>query len=79
MNDHDKGSVTSPATSSTPSSPAAATPASGPHNEADVMFASMMTPHHSQAIEMSDLVLATNEIDPKIAAVAQKIRAAQGP
>ena len=52
------GSMPSTAASSTSATTAAATPASGPHNEADVMFASMMIPHHNQAIEMSDMLLA---------------------
>jgi uncharacterized protein (DUF305 family) len=78
-NDHDMDSMPSPAASSTTHATAAATPASGPHNEADVMFASMMIPHHNQAIEMSDMLLAKSDIDPKITALAQKIKAAQGP
>jgi uncharacterized protein (DUF305 family) len=72
-------SMPSSAASSTTHATAAATPASGPHNEADVMFASMMIPHHNQAIEMSDMLLAKSDIDPKITALAQKIKAAQGP
>jgi len=43
------------------------------------MFASMMIPHHNQAIEMSDLLLAKSDIGPKVTALAQKIKAAQGP
>ena len=43
------------------------------------MFTSMMIPHHNQAIEMSDLLLAKNDIDPKVSALAQRIKAAQGP
>ncbi|WP_083583581.1 DUF305 domain-containing protein [Rhodococcus zopfii] len=49
------------------------------HNPADVMFAQHMIPHHSQAIEMSDIVLAKQDIDPRVAEVAQQIKAAQGP
>ena len=49
-------------------------------NDADVMFAQMMIPHHEQAIEMSDIAL-----DPTIGAVqgirdlATQIKAAQDP
>ncbi len=49
-------------------------------NEADVMFAQMMIPHHEQAIEMSDIAL-----DPSVGAsgaikdLATRIRAAQDP
>lgn len=45
------------------------------HNPADVMFAQHMIPHHSQAIEMSDIVLAKQDIDPpRVAEVAQQIK-----
>jgi uncharacterized protein (DUF305 family) len=77
-NDHDMGSMPSPASSAPPAT-AAATPASGPHNEADVRFAAMMIPHHNQAIEMSDILLAKADADPKVTALARKINAAQGP
>ncbi|GHH79442.1 DUF305 domain-containing protein [Promicromonospora soli] len=48
-------------------------------NDADVMFAQMMVPHHEQAIEVSDVVLAKSGVDPQIAALAEQIKAAQGP
>lgn len=48
-------------------------------NDADVMFAQMMLPHHEQAIEMSDILLAQEGLDPEIAALAEQIKAAQGP
>lgn len=48
-------------------------------NEADVMFAQMMIPHHEQAIEMSGIVLAKDGLDPEVAALAEQIEAAQGP
>ena len=78
---HDMGSMASPppTTSAAPSSTSAATPASGPHNDADVTFASMMRPHHNEAIEMSNLLLAKNGIDPKVTALARKVKAEQGP
>jgi uncharacterized protein (DUF305 family) len=44
----------------------------------DVMFAQMMIPHHQQAVEMSDLALAIST-NPKVLALAQKIRDAQAP
>lgn len=49
-------------------------------NDADVMFAQMMIPHHEQAIELSDMAL-----DPQIGAsdvvrdLANRIKAAQDP
>ncbi|MDQ0893689.1 DUF305 domain-containing protein [Agromyces ramosus] len=48
-------------------------------NEADVMFAQMMLPHHEQALEMSGIVLAKAGLDPEVAALAEQIEAAQGP
>ena len=48
-------------------------------NDADVMFAQMMIPHHQQAIEMSDVILAKDGIDPQITDLATQIKEAQGP
>ena len=48
-------------------------------NAGDVMFAQMMIPHHEQAIEMSDIVLEKPGLDPRVAQLAQQIKAAQGP
>ena len=49
------------------------------HNDADVAFAQGMIPHHQQAIEMSDMLLGKQGIDPKVVTLAQQIKAAQGP
>lgn len=49
------------------------------HNRADAMFAQMMIPHHRQAIEMSDMVLGKQGIDPRVLDLATQIKAAQGP
>ena len=67
----------SPASSATaaPSTTAAAEA----HNDADVMFAQHMIPHHTQAIEMSDTLLAKQGIDPRVTELANQIKAAQGP
>ncbi|WP_240629675.1 DUF305 domain-containing protein [Specibacter cremeus] len=51
----------------------------GEHNSADTMFAQMMIPHHTQAVQMSDIMLAKSGLDPKITALAKDIKAAQGP
>ena len=48
-------------------------------NDADVMFATMMIPHHEQAIEMSDVLLAKEGVEPRVTALARRIKAAQGP
>ena len=52
--------------------------ASGSYTDDEVMFASMMIPHHSQAITMSDLALA-NTTNPEILSLATAIRDAQAP
>ena len=49
------------------------------HNDADVMFAQMMIPHHEQAIEMADAVLATPDVDPRVTELAEQIKADQAP
>lgn len=63
-----------------PSSAAASSPTTPEaHNDADVRFAQMMIPHHTQAVEMSETVLAKSGLDPKVADLAQRIRDAQQP
>ncbi|WP_026549841.1 DUF305 domain-containing protein [Arthrobacter sp. Br18] len=53
--------------------------ASTEHNDADAMFAQMMIPHHQQAVEMGDLMLAKDNISPEITDLATQIKQAQGP
>lgn len=65
-----------------PASTAAETSAaaqSAAHNKADMSFAHMMIPHHQQAIEMSDIILAKPDIEPRVSELATQIKAAQGP
>ena len=52
---------------------------SAQHSEADVMFAQMMTPHHEQAIEMSDIILSKDDVPADVTSLAEEIKAAQGP
>ena len=47
-------------------------------NDADVMFAQMMIPHHEQAVEMSELA-ATRAGDAEVSTIAGEIEAAQDP
>lgn len=49
------------------------------HNDSDVMFAQGMIPHHQQAIEMSDMLLGKQGIDPEVVSLAEQIKSAQGP
>ena len=70
------GQTTSAAATASATMPAAGTEA---HNNADVWFVRHMIPHHQQAIEMSDIVLAKQGIDPRVTELANTIKAAQGP
>jgi len=68
------------APSSAPSTAQSSTAApAAAHNQADMMFANMMIPHHQQAIEMSDMILTKQGIDPRVVDLAKQIKAAQGP
>lgn len=49
------------------------------HNNADVMFAQHMIPHHQQAVEMSDVLLAKPGIDARVTELATQIKGAQAP
>ncbi|MDO3403253.1 DUF305 domain-containing protein [Mycolicibacterium neoaurum] len=51
----------------------------GTHNGDDVAFAQHMIPHHSQAVEMVDILLAKPDVDPRVVTLAEQIRAAQAP
>lgn len=64
--------------SSSPDAPSD-TATDAPYAAADVMFAQMMLPHHEQAIEMSDALLAKDGISPELVDLAEQIKAAQGP
>lgn len=70
----DHGKATTATTGSAPASVAG-----GEHNAADTMFAQGMIPHHDQAVQMSETMLAKTGLDPKITALATDIKAAQGP
>lgn len=52
---------------------------SAEHNKADVMFAKMMSVHHSQAVTMSNVILDKEDIPPRVAELARQIKEAQGP
>ena len=47
-------------------------------NDVDIAFLTGMTPHHEQAVEMSEMVLATNP-PAAVAAIANRIKDAQAP
>ena len=63
-----------------PAEHGSSTTASSPdYNDTDAGFAESMIPHHQQAIEMSDIMLAKQGIDPRVIDLATKIKAAQAP
>ena len=80
------GSSGTTATSSPSAAPSAGSSssasASQAHNQQDVTFVQQMIPHHQQAIEMSDIILAkqnVQNINPRVGELANQIKAAQGP
>ncbi|MEN4473866.1 DUF305 domain-containing protein [Mycolicibacterium cosmeticum] len=76
---HDMSSMTTSAAASSPSAAAGGDAQAQAHNDADVAFAQGMIPHHQQAIEMSDMLLAKQGVDPRVVSLATEIKAAQGP
>ena len=48
-------------------------------NNADMQFTMMMIPHHEQAVDMADMLLAKDGIDERVITMAEQIKAAQGP
>ncbi|MFJ3782117.1 DUF305 domain-containing protein [Streptomyces sp. NPDC090093] len=71
-------SVSPSATAAAPGSAASQAPAPGPFNDADVMFAQMMIPHHEQALEMARLADGRAE-DPGVKRLVAAIERAQDP
>ncbi|MCU1566501.1 MAG: hypothetical protein JWQ56_1438 [Pseudarthrobacter sp.] len=53
--------------------------ANADHNQADIMFAQMMIPHHAQAVEMSDIVLAKPDLPADVRALATRLKDGQAP
>jgi uncharacterized protein (DUF305 family) len=64
---------------SSSSSPSGSATTAAEHNAADTMFTQGMIPHHTQAVEMSDMMLKKKDIPASVTALATKIKAAQGP
>ncbi|MBX3100718.1 MAG: DUF305 domain-containing protein [Salinibacterium sp.] len=65
------GDGSSPTTSSSSESSSA--------NSADITFAMQMVAHHEQAVEMAQMVLDKEGVDPRVTKLAQNIKDAQGP
>lgn len=73
------GSEATSTESTSPSGDSAALEVSEEHNEADVAFAEGMIPHHQQAVEMSQMLLEKEGVDPQVRDLAERVVAAQGP
>jgi uncharacterized protein (DUF305 family) len=72
-------SLSACSTAASPGATASSSPASAVFTAADVGFATDMSAHHQQAVEMSQMLLDKSDIDPRVVTLAQDIKAAQGP
>lgn len=72
------GTDTAAGTATSGSTASSAAPDTAKGNDADMAFLAGMKPHHEQAVEMSDMVLAADPPE-AVAAVARKIKDAQSP
>jgi uncharacterized protein (DUF305 family) len=61
------------------SSASAGASASESFNDSDVAFVMTMIPHHQQAVEMADIVIAKPGVDARVVTLADEIKAAQAP
>lgn len=73
------GSDVAPAPSASSGTPSDQGSGTTTANAGDEIFTTMMIPHHEQAIEMSDMILAKDGIDPRVTELAQQVKDAQGP
>ena len=77
-NDDDHAGMPMDHSAARPAGSATAPPV-GDFNHADVAFAQGMIPHHQQAIDMSDMILAKEGAHPEVTTLAEQIKAAQQP
>jgi uncharacterized protein (DUF305 family) len=76
----DDSSSGTPGAGDTTMAPAATNPAGADFNDADVVFAQSMIPHHEQAIEMADIALDPNVVaSDQVKALATRIKGGQDP
>lgn len=59
--------------------PTSESPAGAEFNAADEAFVIGMIPHHEQAVEMAELLLAKDGVDARVVELAERIRDAQQP
>ncbi|MCM6763308.1 DUF305 domain-containing protein [Rathayibacter sp. ZW T2_19] len=74
-----EGMGDSSSSSSASASPSSTAAAAADFDDQDVMFAQMMKPHHEQAVEMADMILAKDGISTDVTGLATQIKEAQGP
>lgn len=65
--------------SSATAAPSSSAEARQEFNDQDVTFATMMKPHHEQAVEMADTILGKDGISADVTDLATQIKDAQGP
>ncbi|WP_214411557.1 DUF305 domain-containing protein [Sphaerisporangium fuscum] len=75
---HDAPAMPSMSSSPTGSAPSSPTGTSAGHNDQDAMFATMMIPHHRQAVEMAEPA-AKRASSAEVKRLAEQIMAAQEP
>jgi uncharacterized protein (DUF305 family) len=68
-----------PGATSPGQAPGAAGEISAEHNDADVMFAQMMIPHHEQAVQMSEILLGKDSVPGEVRDLAERVVDTQGP
>ncbi|MFF0905133.1 UNVERIFIED_CONTAM: DUF305 domain-containing protein [Kocuria sp. CPCC 205316] len=68
-----------PGATSTGQASGAAGEISAEHNDADVMFAQMMIPHHEQAVQMSEILLGKDLVPGEVRDLAERVVDTQGP
>ena len=61
------------------SSSASASASASTAGAGDVMFATMMIPHHQQAVQMAEIIADKPDVDARVSALATRIAQAQGP
>ncbi|MEX5236692.1 DUF305 domain-containing protein [Kocuria arenosa] len=71
--------ASAPGATSTGQASGAAGEISAEHNDADVMFAQMMIPHHEQAVQMSEILLGKDSVPGEVRDLAERVVDTQGP
>lgn len=66
-------------TASAATTPGAAAEISAEHNDADVVFAQMMIPHHEQAVQMSEVLLGKDGVPQDVRDLAERVARTQEP